>query len=100
MEKTVQIFRRPKNAMQSGRAQTAEYCLNFDPTPPPVSDPLMGWTSSSDTRSQIHLKFKSLEDALNYAKTQGLRPVITQGSEQKLRLQSYADNFKHDRVKC
>ena len=82
MEKTVQIYRRPKNAMQSGRAQTSEYSLEFCSIKRrPLTEPLMGWTSSSDTRSQIHLKFKSLTEALNYAKTNGLRPVITEGTE-------------------
>lgn len=99
MEKTVRIYRRPKNAMQSGRAQTAEFSLEFDPESPPSTDPVMGWHSSADTRAQLHLKFKTLPEALNYAKNNGLKALVVDNPSQSLKIQSYADNFKSDRVK-
>ena len=43
--------------MQAGLAGTHEWVLEFEPASPRVIEPLMGWTSSSDTRRQLRLTF-------------------------------------------
>ncbi|WP_439103629.1 NADH dehydrogenase ubiquinone Fe-S protein 4, partial [Celeribacter marinus] len=43
------IYQPARNAMQSGQAKTKEWVLDFAPASARDIDPLMGWTSSSDT---------------------------------------------------
>ena len=61
------IYRPAKNAMQSGRAGTKLWRLDYEPESPREIDPLMGWTSSGDMRSQLCLGFDSAEEAVAYA---------------------------------
>ena len=56
---TARIYQRPKNAMQSGRARTAEWILDFPPAEARLPDPLMGWAGSGDTQAQVQLGFAS-----------------------------------------
>ena len=42
--------------MSSGTARTEEWVLEFPPEDREI-DPLMGWTSSADTQSQVRLTF-------------------------------------------
>ncbi len=60
------IYQPSKTAMQSGRAKTDSWTLEFEPATPSRIDPLMGWTSSDDTRQQLKLNFESLEAACGY----------------------------------
>ena len=64
---TARIYQRPKNAMQSGRARTDEWVLEFEQSEARRADPLMGWTGSSDTQAQVQLTFPSKEEAKAYA---------------------------------
>src|SRR5918997_1135706 len=57
----VRIFKQPKNAMQSGMARAKLWTLVFEDDSPREIEPLMGWTSSGDTRQQIRLFFDSKE---------------------------------------
>ena len=66
----VRIFKPAKTAMQSGSGNTNEWLLEAEPSPKQV-DPLMGWTSSSDTMIQVKLYFVTLEDAKAHAEKIG-----------------------------
>lgn len=89
------IYLPAKTAMQSGTAKTTEWVLEFAPASARSVDPLMGWTSSSDTQSQVKLRFESREAAEAYAAAKGIdydlvepkvrKPVIRQGG--------YGENF-------
>src|SRR5215469_13738518 len=57
------IFEPAKSAMQSGRATTKRWLLEFEPEKPLEIDPLMGWTSSSDMRQQVRLEFDTSDEA-------------------------------------
>ena len=83
--------------MQSGRAKSKVWLLEFTPEMAKRPDPLMGWTSSSDMRSQIRLTFESQEEAVAYAKRQGIPFQVTEPQERKRYVKSYADNFSADR---
>ena len=48
------IYRPSKTAMQSGKYGTRYWRLEFAPDKPRTIDPLMGWTSSADTRTQVN----------------------------------------------
>src|SRR3954447_18813678 len=56
---TARIYKPAKNAMQSGQANTHSWILDFEPEVPRQVEPLMGWTSSFDTRQQLRLHFGS-----------------------------------------
>ena len=87
------IYQRTKNAMQSGRARTDEWVLEYEPAEAKRPDPLTGWAGSGDTREQLKLAFPTLEAARAYAEKEGLTAHIVAGAERKLKLQAYADNF-------
>ena len=50
---TARIYKPTKTAMQSGKAKTKDWVLDYDPEVPRTVEPLMGWTSSSDMRQQL-----------------------------------------------
>src|SRR3546814_19047605 len=64
---SARIFQKPKNAMQSGRAQTDKWVLDFEPAAAPRPDPLTGWAGSADTRRQVKLMFPTLVAARAYS---------------------------------
>ena len=66
------IYRPAKTAMQSGRNNTKQWILEFEPTEARRADALMGWISSGDTRAQVRLRFATKEDAVAYADKHGL----------------------------
>ena len=88
------IFQRSKNAMQSGRARAGEWLLQFESHRPKRPDPLTGWSGGADTQEQVILSFPTLDAAKAYADREGIPYHIVPAAETKLRLQSYADNFK------
>ncbi|MFM9845222.1 MAG: ETC complex I subunit [Dongiaceae bacterium] len=92
------IFQPAKTAMQSGRAGTQHWVLEFEPESRSGIDPLMGWTSSGNTRAQVRLSFETLEEAVAYAKRQGYAYSVEQSKQRSVRPKAYADNFKYDRL--
>ena len=90
---SARIYQIPKNAMQSGRARTNGWMLEFEREDAQRPDPLTGWAGSGDTRDQVQLTFPTLEAARAYAGREGLSAHIVAGAERKLKLQAYADNF-------
>jgi hypothetical protein len=88
------IYKRPKNAMQSGKALTDQWVLDFVPPEARRPDPRMGWAGSGDTRRQLKLKFPSREAAVAYARKHGIDAVVHATPPKKLTLQAYADNFR------
>ncbi len=91
------IYRPAKTAMQSGRAKTRRWVLDYEVTTPRTPDPLMGWTSAADTLNQISLKFETLEEAVAYATKRGLDYIVAEPHQAKFKPKSYADNFRYDR---
>lgn len=91
---TARIYQRPKNAMQSGRARTQIWVLEFEPAEAKQPDPLTGWAGSGDTRDQLKLTFPSAEAALAYAAREGITAHVIPAPERSLKLQAYADNFR------
>ncbi len=87
------IFQRPKNAMQSGRALTDHWILQFEPAEAKRPDPLMGWAGSGDTQQQLRLEFPSKEAAITYADKYGIAAHVVETPPRTLKLQAYADNF-------
>lgn len=88
------IYQRPKNAMQSGKARTDEWVLEFEQSEARRPDPLMGWTGSGDTQAQVQLTFPDCAAAEAYAEQYGIDARIHQPPPHNLKLQSYSDNFR------
>jgi hypothetical protein len=90
---TARIYQRPKNAMQSGKALTDQWLLEFAPAEARRADPLMGWTGSGDTQVQVVLQFASAAEAQAYATRHGIAARVQASPAKHLKLQAYADNF-------
>jgi hypothetical protein len=91
---TARIFQRPKNAMQSGKALTDQWVLEFIPAEAKRPDPLMGWSGSGDTQQQVVLTFPSREEAQAYADRYGIDVRVHPTPPKRLKIQAYADNFR------
>ncbi|BCH25763.1 ETC complex I subunit [Mesorhizobium sp. L-8-10] len=94
---SARIFSPAKTAMQSGKGKTGLWVLEFDPEMPRKIDPLMGYTSSGDMKSQIRLTFSSQQEAVAYAEKNGLAYRVELPKETRRRQISYAENFRYDR---
>ena len=88
------IFKPSKTAMQSGRAKYNKWILKFLDKKNQLKDNMMGWQGGSSSISQIELKFSSKEEAVNYAKKNGIDYEVLETRERKVINKSYADNFK------
>ncbi len=91
------IFRPTRNAMQSGKGKSKAWVLVHERDIPREIEPLMGYTSSRDTQTQIRLNFDSLEEAENYARKQGFAYRIQEAQDSTPKRSVYSDNFRHDR---
>jgi hypothetical protein len=91
------IFRPARNAMQSGRAKTKDWVLEFEPASARVSDPLMGWTVSTDMNGQVRLAFETREEAVAYAQRHGIAFEVLAPKEHHRTIKAYADNFAYTR---
>ncbi|MFN3549062.1 MAG: ETC complex I subunit [Mesorhizobium sp.] len=94
---SARIYSPAKTAMQSGKAKTGRWLLEFDPEMPKKIDPLMGYTTSADMKSQIRLVFDTREEAVAYASKHGIPFRVQEPKEAKRRQISYSDNFRYDR---
>jgi hypothetical protein len=88
------IYQRYKNAMQSGKARSDEWVLEFESDRAKRPDPLTGWSGGANPQEQVSLTFPSLDAARAYAERQGIDFHIVPPTPPTLKLQSYADNFR------
>jgi hypothetical protein len=92
------LIKRPtKSAMQSGRANTRKWVLEYETATPRVPDPLMGWSSAGDTLNQVRLRFVTLDEAVAFAKKRGLDYTVIEPHQRSFKPKSYAENFRYDR---
>ena len=86
------IYVPTKSSMQSGPGKTNKWLLEFSIKDSTIS-PLMGWESSTDTLSELKLKFSTKELAVEYAKKNKIDFEIIEPQKRKTIKKSYADNF-------
>jgi hypothetical protein len=91
------IYRPAKNAMQSGKAKTKDWVLEFEPASARTQDPLMGWTSSTDMNGQVRLAFETKEEAAAYASAHGIPFQVSEPKVARKIIKAYADNFAYQR---
>ena len=85
--------------MTSGAAGTRRWVLEFAPGTAGGTDPLMGWTGSSDTRAQVRLSFPSREAAEDFARARGIEVAVSAPKPRRpgIRPRGYGENFAVDR---
>ncbi len=88
------IYQNPMNAMQSGRALTDKWMLEFEPSEARKADALTGWSGSGDTQRQVQMKFPTVDAAKAYADKYGIAYSVVPTPNKTLKLQAYADNFR------
>lgn len=91
------IFSPSKTSMQSGKAKTGYWVLQFNACEAKFREPVMGWTGSSSTLEQINLKFSTLKSAIDYAQEHELDVTVDLQQRPNIQRRAYADNFRHDR---
>lgn len=92
------IFQPAKTAMQSGRANTRKWILEYVPEERKVADPLMGWIGSGDMKGQVRLKFDTKEEAIAYAEKHQIAYRVSEPKTRRIKPKAYADNFAFNRL--
>jgi hypothetical protein len=91
------IYQPARTAMQSGKARCKKWVLEYEPERPREIEPLMGWTASSDMRSQLGIEFDTKEEAVAYAEKHAIPYRVFEPHEPTPKSRSYSDNFRFDR---
>jgi ETC complex I subunit-like protein len=94
------IYKPAKTAMQSGKAKTADWVLEFEAEAARRLDPLMGWAGVEETTpGQVKLTFDSQDAAAAYAEKVGVPYRIDEEHRPAVRPKAYSDNFAFRRRK-
>ncbi|MEO8558647.1 MAG: ETC complex I subunit [Rhodospirillales bacterium] len=91
------IYKPTKTAMQSGTGNMREWLLEYAPAKK-FTDPLMGWTGSTDTRNQLRLWFDTKEEAIAFAEKEAIQFTVEEPHARTVRPKAYADNFAYTRI--
>ena len=94
---TIKIYRPSKTAMQSGMGKTKKWLAEYISNEETIKDNLMGWNSSSDTKSQIKVFFDSRDQAIEWAKNNNYQYFVEEPKIRKVKIKSYASNFDVNR---
>jgi hypothetical protein len=96
-EPRAKIYRPAKNAMQSGKAKTKCWRMEYEPIAKGTPEPLMGWNTMPDTRSQLKLDFPSKEEAVAYAEAKRIPYEVIEPHAAAIPPKAYAENFSFNR---
>ncbi len=96
------IYKPSRHTMQVGRAKMKNWILDYCPDGSPEHkrhiDPLMSWTSTTQTHTQIRLKFSTQKEAISYAENNGIPYTLIPEQPLNQTIKAYANNFSHDRL--
>ena len=95
---SARIYKPTRTAMQSGTAKTKLWQLDYEPEEARQVEPLMGWTSSGDMKSQLRLRFETKEEAIAYCERHAIPYQVFEPHDPARRKIAYADNFAFNRV--
>ena len=93
--KKAKIYIPSKTAMQSALGNQKKWILEFLTKDTKINH-LMGWESSTDTLSEVRLKFPSKEKAIEYAVKNNISYTIIEPNKKEFVIKSYANNFIKD----
>lgn len=99
MSLKAKIYQPARTAMQSGKAKTNCWVLEYMQPKARYRDAIMGWNGTSQTLSQVHLPFDCLEDAISYASRHNIEYSVAPINKPKLVPKSYAANFSYHKPK-
>lgn len=90
------IYQPAKTAMQSGRANTREWVLEFEQG---AIEPeaLMGWQAIADASGHHRIEFDTKEQAIDFARRNGIPHQVIEPHEPKRVMRAYGDNFSYKR---
>ncbi|WP_407966140.1 ETC complex I subunit [Bartonella sp. C271] len=91
------IYSPAKTPMQSGKANTGFWILQYEPAQRKMIEPLMGYTATSDINSQIKIRFQTKEEAINFAIKNAIPYRVENLHKTLRRAISYSDNFHSNR---
>ena len=91
------IYQPAKSAMQSGKAKTHQWLLEFEPSAALSPDALMGWASSADPNRQVRMSFETCEQAVAFARANNIPHRVVATTTPKRIIKSYGANFAFDR---
>ncbi|MGX9353304.1 ETC complex I subunit [Shimia sp. W99] len=93
------IYQPARTAMSSGTAKTKTWILEYGPSEARDIDPLMGWTGSGDTQSQVKMRFATKEAAVEYAREKGIEAQVMEPQKRKANIRpgGYGENFATNR---
>ena len=92
------IYRPAKTAMQSGKAKTNLWVLEYEQEKARVIDSVTGYTGSGDMRQQLRLTFETREQAEAYATRKGIEFRVIEPKDATRKSLSYTDNFRFTRT--
>lgn len=88
------IIQRQKSTMQSGKARTDRWQVEFASEVPQRADPLTGWAGGQNTQAQVGMAFPTVDAAIDYCERNGHSFTVVPTQKASLKLQAYADNFR------
>ena len=92
MKVKAKIYKPTKTATQSGYGKTKKWVLEYLADDNSIN-PLMGWSSSSNTLSEVKLYFDSKDQAVEYANKNNIEFMIIDNNKRSVVKKSYTDNF-------
>ena len=95
----VKIYKPSKSVTQSGLIKSKYWIVEYPQDNDLGFDNLTGWAKSDNTAKQIQLKFKNFEEALKFVKKNKLNYIVIPSREKRIKIKSYSDNFKYNRIK-
>ena len=93
------IYKPSRHTMQTGRAKTKQWVLEYAPSKGRSVDQLMVWTSTHQTQAQLFLKFPTQELAVAYAQKNDISYTVIPEQVPVQQVKNYADNFANNRLK-
>lgn len=100
MQPLAKIYQPAKTAMQSGRAKTHSWKLEYEPIAKGTPEALMGWNTMPDTRAQFTLTFPTKEEAVAYATAKGIAFELIEPKKPVSKPKAYAENFSFTKRKA
>ena len=87
------LYKPAKSIMQYGDDDKRDWVLEYEKGDKSI-DPMTGWTSSSNTDSQIHIKFKTREAAIAFAERNQIAYEVIERPTFSITPNVYSSNFK------
>ena len=93
------IYKPSRHTMQVGRAKTKQWVLDYSPSGNRFVEPLMAWTTTEQTQTQLRLTFPTKETAIAYAERNKISYTVIPEQKPIQQPKNYADNFAHNRLR-